>query len=93
MPITQAQTLRLFPDGRPGAGVFVTVLKTATGKYQIVTRLFRRGFKCSKCEVLLMDLSQPGEFPDAARADEPELYDEGEWFPSVQLQRCSSLRR
>lgn len=39
MPLTAAQLLRILPNARPVAGVFVPVLNTAMGKYQIVTRL------------------------------------------------------
>lgn len=39
MPITQAQLLRILLNARPAAGVFVPVLNTAMGKYQIITRL------------------------------------------------------
>jgi len=39
MPITQQQLLQILPNARPVAGVFVPVLNTAMGRYQIVTRL------------------------------------------------------
>ncbi len=39
MPITQAQILRILPNARPVAGVFVPVLNTAMGRYQIMNRL------------------------------------------------------
>ncbi|MCS3467382.1 putative chitinase [Pseudomonas sp. JUb42] len=37
MSITQAQLLRILPHARPVAGVFVPVLNTAMGHYQIIT--------------------------------------------------------
>ncbi len=37
MSITQQQLLQITPNARPVAGVFVPVLNTAMGKYQIIT--------------------------------------------------------
>ncbi|MBP0943073.1 glycoside hydrolase family 19 protein [Pseudomonas alliivorans] len=39
MPVTQQQSLQILPNARPVAGVFVPLLNTAMGKYQIITRL------------------------------------------------------
>lgn len=37
MPITQQQLLQILPNAGPVAGVFVSALNTAMGKYQIIT--------------------------------------------------------
>ncbi|EXF95814.1 hypothetical protein HK44_020745 [Pseudomonas fluorescens HK44] len=37
MPITQQQLLQIFPNAGPVAGVFVPVLNTAMGRFQIIT--------------------------------------------------------
>ncbi|MEB0077995.1 glycoside hydrolase family 19 protein [Pseudomonas sp. CCI3.2] len=39
MPITQQQLLQILPNASPVAGVFVSALNTAMGKYQIITPL------------------------------------------------------
>ncbi|MEB0167940.1 glycoside hydrolase family 19 protein [Pseudomonas sp. CCC4.4] len=39
MPITQQQLLQILPNAGPVAGVFVSALNTAMGKYQIITPL------------------------------------------------------
>ncbi|WP_122414401.1 glycoside hydrolase family 19 protein [Pseudomonas viridiflava] len=39
MAINQQQLLHILPNARPVAGVFVPLLNTAMGKYQIITRL------------------------------------------------------
>jgi putative chitinase len=44
MPITGAQLLRILPNARPVAGVFVPVLNTAMGQFHIVTPLRVAGF-------------------------------------------------
>ena len=44
MPITQQQLLKILPNAGPVAGVFVSALNTAMGKYQIITPLRMAAF-------------------------------------------------
>ena len=83
MSITQQQLLQILPNGAPVAGVFVSALNTAMGKYQIITPkriaafLAQVGHESGQLTQLVENLNYgapglmatwPGRFPAALAA-------------------------